>query len=288
MRCERELDKSMNKAHALYIHLLLVLVNLKSLAEQKIEMGKTKLLPTQDDLNPNTKFIDNKTLCLLVDNLALKEKVESEEIYWGENPELLGKLLRQVQESEIYKSYMADEHSSFLEDRKFVSALFMEFIAPNNGLHSFLEEKSIYWLDDFQVSNLAVVKTLKSFKSDSDEYSRLLPIFKDEDDKDFAHNLLKRTLANSDAYKKYVVETASNWDEDRISDMDQLLMQMAICELLNFETIPVKVTLNEYIELSKDYSSQKSKIFINGIIDKLAVRFKEEGLLKKLGRGLVE
>ena len=288
MRCERELDKSMNKAHALYIHLLLVLVNLKSLAEQKIEMGKTKLLPTQDDLNPNTKFIDNKTLCLLVDNLALKEKVESEEIYWGENPELLGKLLRQVQESEIYKSYMADEHSSFLEDRKFVSALFMEFIAPNDALHSFLEEKSIYWLDDFQVSNLAVVKTLKSFKSDSDEYSRLLPIFKDEDDKDFAHNLLKRTLANSDAYKKYVVETASNWDEDRISDMDQLLMQMAICELLNFETIPVKVTLNEYIELSKDYSSQKSKIFINGIIDKLAVRFKEEGLLKKLGRGLVE
>lgn len=287
MKCERELDKSMNKAHALYIHLLILLVNLKSLAEQKIELGKNKLLPTQDDLNPNTKFVDNKVLCLLAENLSLIDKAESEEIFWDENPELQGKLFRQIQESELYKTYMNDSKSSFVDDRKFVSALFMEFIAPNEDLHSFLEEKSIYWLDDFQVANLAVVKTLKSLKPTSDQYSRMLPVFKDEDDKEFAHNLLKRTLVNSADYKKYVVETASNWDEERISDMDQLLMQMAISELLNFETIPVKVTLNEYIELSKDYSSQKSKVFINGVIDKLAVRFKEEGLLKKLGRGLV-
>ncbi len=288
IKCERELDKSMNKSHALYVHLLLLLVNFKTLAEQKIEMGRNKLLPTQDDLNPNTKFIDNKTLCLLAENLSLLEKLESEEVYWDENPELQGKLFRQIQESEIYRTYMADAHSSFIEDRKFVSAIFMELIAPNEDLHSYLEEKSLYWIDDFQVSNLAVVKTLKSLKPESDEYSRLLPVFKDEDDKVFAQELLKKTLVNSVTYKKYVVETASNWDEERISDMDQLLMQMAISELLNFETIPVKVTLNEYIELSKDYSSHKSKVFINGVIDKLADRFKEEGLLRKLGRGLVE
>jgi len=288
IKCERELDKSMNKSHALYVHLLLLLVNFKTLAEQKIEMGRNKLLPTQDDLNPNTKFIDNKTLCLLAENLSLIEKLESEEVYWDENPELQGKLFRQIQESEIYRTYMADAHSSFIEDRKFVSAIFMALIAPNEDLHSYLEEKSLYWIDDFQVSNLAVVKTLKSLKPESDEYSRLLPVFKDEDDKVFAQELLKKTLVNSVTYKKYVVETASNWDEERISDMDQLLMQMAISELLNFETIPVKVTLNEYIELSKDYSSHKSKVFINGVIDKLADRFKEEGLLRKLGRGLVE
>lgn len=288
MKSERELDKSMNKAHALYVHLLILLVNLKSLAEQKIEMGKNKLLPTQEDLKPNTKFIDNKTLCLLAENVSLNDKIESEEIFWDESPEVQGKLLRQIQESEIYKTYMAESSSSFIEDRKFVSDLFMEFIAPNEDLHNFLEEKSIYWLDDFEVSNLSVMKTLKSFKPESDEYSRILPVFKDEDDKDFANNLLKKTLLNSADYKKYVVETASNWDEERISDMDQLLMQMAISELLNFETIPVKVTLNEYIELSKDYSSQKSKVFINGVIDKLAIRFNEEGKLKKLGRGLVE
>ena len=288
VKSERELDKSMRKTHALYLHFLILLVNLKSLAEEKIEMGKNKLLPTQDDLNPNTKFIDNKILCLLAENLSLNDKIKSEEIFWDESPELQGKLLRQIQESEIYKSYMAEVSFSFLEDRKFVSAFFMEFIASNEDLHNFLEEKSIYWLDDFEVSNLTVMKTLKSLKPESDKYSRIFPVYKNEDDKEFANNLLKKTVLNSAVYKKYIVETASNWDEERISDMDQLLMQMAISELLNFETIPVKVTLNEYIELSKDYSSKKSKIFINGVIDKLAIRFNEEGKLKKLGRGLIE
>ena len=288
MKVERELEKSFNQTHALYVHLLLLLVNLKSLAEQKIEKGRNKLLPTQEDLNPNTKFIDNQVLCLLAANLSLLDKAKSEVVYWDENPEIQTKLLRQIQESELYKTYMVGSESSFIDDRKFVSALFMEFIAPNEGLHSFLEEKSIYWSDDFSVVNLSVIKTLKAFKSDTDEYSRLLPLYKNEDDEKYAFNLLKRTLANSADYKKYIVETASNWGEERISDMDQLLMQMAICELLHFETIPVKVTLNEYIELSKDYSSQKSKVFINGVIDKLVIRFKEEGKLKKIGRGLVE
>ena len=286
-KSERDLNNSFDKTHSLYIHLLLLLVAIKKQAEDKIEKGKVKLLPTQEDLNPNTKFVDNKTLSLLAENLSLIEHFENDEIYWDENPELVGKIFRQIQESDMYIKYINEQNTTFIEDRKFVSALFMEFIAANEDVHSFLEEKSIYWLDDFEVSNLSVIKTIKSLKPESDEYARLLPLFKDEDDKVFASNLLKRTILNSADYTKYVVETASNWDEERISDMDQLLMQMAICELLNFETIPVKVTLNEYIELSKDYSSQKSKIFINGVIDKLAVRFKEEGILKKLGRGLV-
>jgi N utilization substance protein B len=286
-KSERDLKNSFDKTHSLYIHLLLLLVAIKKQAEEKIEKRKNKLLPNQEDLSPNTKFVDNKTLTLLAENLSLIEHFENDEIYWDENPELVGKIFRQIQESEMYNKYISEENTTFIEDRKFVTALFMEFIAANEDVHSFLEEKSIYWLDDFEVSNLAVVKTIKSLKTDSDEYARLLPLFKEEDDKEFASNLMKRTILNSSNYTKYVVETASNWDEERISDMDQLLMQMAICELLNFETIPVKVTLNEYIELSKDYSSQKSKIFINGVIDKLAIRFKEEGILKKLGRGLV-
>ena len=286
-KSERDLNNSFDKAHSLYIHLLLLLVAIKKQAEDKIEKGKIKLLPTQEDLNPTTKFAENKTLILLAENLSLTEHFENEEIYWDENPELVGKIFRQIQESEMYANYINDQNTSFIEDRKFVSALFMEFIAANEDVHTFLEEKSIYWLDDFEVSNLAVIKTIKSLKPESDEYARLQPLFKDEEDRTFASNLLKRTILNSSDYTKYIVETASNWDEERISDMDQLLMQMAICELLNFETIPVKVTLNEYIELSKDYSSQKSKIFINGVIDKLAIRFKEEGTLKKLGRGLV-
>ena len=284
---ERDLNKSLEKTHSLYIHLLLLLVAIKKHAEDKIELGINKMLPSAEDLNPNNKFAKNKTLTLLAQNLSLINKYENEEIYWDENPELVGKIFRQIQDSEMYREYLNDSHNSFIEDRKFISALFMEFIAANEDVHSFLEEKSIFWLDDFEVGNLSVIKTIKSLKENSDEYARLLPLYKDEDDKVFASNLLKRTILNSLDYKKYIVETASNWDEERISDMDKILMQMAICELLNFETIPVKVTLNEYIELSKDYSSQKSKIFINGVIDKLAIRFNEEGKLKKLGRGLV-
>ena len=251
-------------------------------------MGINKMLPSENDLNPNKKFTNNKTLALLSTNISLLDKLKHEEIYWDENPELVGKIFRQIQDSETYSNYLIDEHSSFIEDRKFVSAIFMEFIAPNEDVHTYLEEKSIFWLDDFEVGNLSVIKTIKSFKENSDQYARLLPLFKNEEDKIFAFDLLKRTILNSLEYNKYIVETASNWDEERISDMDKMLMKMAICELLNFETIPVKVTLNEYIELSKDYSSNKSKIFINGVIDKLIIRFKKEGILKKLGRGLVE
>jgi len=287
-KCERDLSKSLEKSHSLYLNLLALLVAIKEHAEAKIEMGINKMLPSENDLNPNKKFTNNKTLALLSTNISLLDKLKHEEIYWDENPELVGKIFRQIQDSETYSNYLIDEHSSFIEDRKFVSAIFMEFIAPNEDVHTYLEEKSIFWLDDFEVGNLSVIKTIKSFKENSDQYARLLPLFKNEEDKIFAFDLLKRTILNSLEYNKYIVETASNWDEERISDMDKMLMKMAICELLNFETIPVKVTLNEYIELSKDYSSNKSKIFINGVIDKLIIRFKKEGILKKLGRGLVE
>lgn len=287
-KCERDLSKSLEKSHSLYLNLLALLVAIKEHAETKIEMRINKMLPSENDLNPNKKFTNNRTLALLSSNISLLDKLKHEEIFWDENPELVGKIFRQIQNSETYLDYLNDQHSSFIKDRKFISAIFMEFIAPNEDIHSYLEEKSIFWLDDFEVGNLSVIKTIKSFKENSDQYARLLPLFKNEEDKIFAFDLLKRTILNSLEYNKYIVETASNWDEERISDMDKMLMKMAICELLNFETIPVKVTLNEYIELSKDYSSNKSKIFINGVIDKLIIRFKKEGILKKLGRGLVE
>ena len=288
LKCERELEKSIQHTRSLYFHLLLLLVDLKFLAKTKIEKGKEKLLPSQDDLNPNTKFIDNKILSLLQENLNQFDKSNLEPNYWLGHTDLQTKLLAQIQASDMYSDYMLKSSHSFVDDRKFILNIFKEFIAPNEDLHSFLGEKSIYWLDDFSIVNTSVIKTIKSFKDDELTHNVFMPLFKNEDDKKYAFSLLKKTIINSDDYKKYIGETASNWDEERISSMDQLLMQMAICELLNFETIPVKVTLNEYIELSKDYSSFKSKVFINGVIDKLAVRFKKENKIKKLGRGLVE
>ena len=288
LKCEKELEKSIQHTQSLYAHLLMLLVDLKSLAKAKIEKGRNKLLPSQDDLNPNTKFIDNKILSLLKQNLDQVDKSNLEPNYWLGHTDTQIKLLGQIQASELYRAYMDKSSHSFIDDRKFILNIFNEFIAPNEDLHSFLGEKSIYWLDDFSIVNLSLIKTLKSFKEDKLEQKMFMPLFKNEDDKKYAFSLLKKTIVNSKDYKNYIGETASNWDEERISSMDQLLMQMAICELLNFETIPVKVTLNEYIELSKDYSSFKSKVFINGVIDKLAVRFKKEKKIKKLGRGLVE
>ena len=288
LKCERELENSIQHTQSLYVHLLLLLVDLKLLAKTKIEKGRNKLLPSQDDLNPNTKFVDNKIFSLLQQNLDQVDKSNLQPSYWLGHSDLLTKLLAQIQASELYRAYMDKSSHSFIDDRKFISNLFKEFIAPNEDLHSFLGEKSIYWLDDFAIVNLSVIKTLNSFKEDKLIHKVIMPLFKNEDDKKYAFSLLEKTIVNSEDYKKYIGETASNWDEERISSMDQLLMQMAICELLNFETIPVKVTLNEYIELSKDYSSHKSKVFINGVIDKLAVRFKKEKKINKLGRGLVE
>lgn len=286
--CSQELKKSMEFTHLLYIHLILLLVNLKNIAQEKMEISKNKLLPSNKDMRQHGKFINNKILVLLSKNKLLIDKINTSGSFWNDDPEIQVKLLLQIQESKTYQKYLSDSETSFLADRKFVIDLFKEFIAPNENLHSFLEEKSIYWHDDFSIANLSVIKTLKSLKDMSKSNFKLLPIFKNEDDRKYAFNLLNLTLQNSSVYKKYIVETASNWDEERISDMDQLLMQMAITELLNFDSIPVKVTMNEYIELSKDYSSLKSKFFINGIIDKLVIRFKKEGKLIKLGRGLLE
>ncbi|MAZ30590.1 MAG: transcription antitermination factor NusB [Flavobacteriales bacterium] len=285
---ERELQKSIDQSYSLYLHLLQILVDLKSAAEDKIQKGKTKLLPSHEDINPQSKFANNKILTLLSSNHSLIEKSKQHQIYWKERPEIKNKLFRKIQNSQLYVQYMSSENNTFSLDRKFICDMFIEFIAPNEDLHAFLEEKSIYWLDDFSIANLSVLKTIKSFSEQSDSFARILSLFKDKDDRKYSFDLLNKTLINSSNYKSMIAETSSNWDEDRISDMDQLLLQMAICELLNFETIPVKVTINEYIELSKDYSSQKSRGFINGIIDKLAIKFKKEGILIKLGRGLIE
>ena len=166
LKCERELENSIQHTQSLYVHLLLLLVDLKLLAKTKIEKGRNKLLPSQDDLNPNTKFVDNKIFSLLQQNLDQVDKSNLEPNYWLGHSDLQTKLLGEIQASELYRAYMDKSSHSFIDDRKFILNLFKEFIAPNEDLHSFLGEKSIYWLDDFAIVNLSVIKTLNSFKED--------------------------------------------------------------------------------------------------------------------------
>ena len=160
--CSQELKKSMEFTHLLYIHLILLLVNLKNIAQEKMEISKNKLLPSNKDMGQHGKFINNKVLVLLSKNKFLIDKINTSGSFWNDDPEIQVKLLLQIQESKIYQKYLSDSESSFLADRKFVIDLFKEFIAPNENLHSFLEEKSIYWHDDFFIANLSVIKTLKS------------------------------------------------------------------------------------------------------------------------------
>ncbi len=285
---EIELDNSFKQTQTLYIHLLALMVNLRSVAINKIDKGMSKLLPSEDDLNPNKRFANNQVLRVLSKHKQLQEKTKDSHDFWSDNIELQSKLFKQISASDLYKDYMEASTTSYIDDRKFIISLYIEFIASNESIHSYLEEKSLYWHDDFDVVNKAIIRSIKSLKKDDDSELSLVSLFKDDEDHLFATELMKQTIFNATEYKNYIIETASNWDEERISHMDQIIMQMAICELLNFNTIPVKVSLNEYIELSKNYSGKKSKVFINGVIDKLIKQFRENGQLIKIGRGLLE
>jgi N utilization substance protein B len=285
---EIELDNSFKQTETLYTHLLTLLVNLRLVAIDKIDKGISKLLPSQEDLNPNKRFVDNQVLRVLSQHKQLLHRTKNSHDFWSENNELQSKLFKQISGSDLYKDYMEASATGYVDDRKFVISLYIDFIASNESIHAYLEEKSLYWQDDFEIVNKAVIRLIKSLKQDDDSELPFASLFKDDEDHVFAVDLMKQTISNATEYKKYIIETASNWDEERISHMDQIIMQMAICELLNFNTIPVKVSLNEYIELSKNYSGKKSKVFINGVIDKLIKQFREDGRLIKIGRGLLE
>jgi len=190
-------------------------------------------------------------------------------------------------ESEFYTEYMEDKTRSYLDDRKFVEKLFNKIILISEDLYQVLEEESIYWNDDVEFVVSMIVKTIKKFNELSDSDQSLMPLYKDIEDKDFTKDLLRKAILNHDELREMIKEHSKNWDVDRIAFMDILIMQLAITEFLYFPSIPTKVSMNEYIELSKYYSTDKSRNFINGILDKTLKDLKKEGKIKKLGRGLI-
>lgn len=284
---EKDLVKSMERVYDLYAYMLLFMVKLKHAAEERVEKNKAKKLPSQEDLNPNLKFVNNAVLVALEGNDRLNKYVEANSIGWAEEKELVKKIFDQIRESDLYNEYMNSDRVAFSEDRKFIAQLFIDFIAPNEQLDHFFEEKSIYWVDDLPLINSMVLRTMQSAKKEGKQAITLMDLYKDSEDLGFAKELFRKTLLNEKEYTQMVVEKAKNWEVDRIATMDILLMRMAITEFINFNSIPTKVTLNEYIELSKDYSTPKSKVFINGILDKLVADLTKENKIKKIGRGLM-
>lgn len=284
---ERELFFCIQKTYDLYYLTFGLLLEIADYAENRIEIRRNKHQPTFEDLNPNSKFVSNHIIQLLRSNKQLKTYLEQKKLNWVNYPELVRDIYTFMVESDMYKSYMFDKNRSFLDDRKFIDRLLSNFILITEELYEALEEQSIYWNDDIEFVISMVQKTLKKFTELSDANQRLMPMFKDEEDRDFAKDLLRRTILNHDEIRAMIQEHSQNWDMERIAFMDILIMQLALTEFLYFPSIPTKVTLNEYIELSKFYSTDKSRNFINGILDKTLKELKDKGKINKIGRGLI-
>jgi N utilization substance protein B len=284
---EKELFFCIHKTYDLYHYLFALIIEIADYAESRIEIRRNKHQPTDEDLHPNTKFISNQLIRHLRENRQLNAYLNQTKLSWVNNPELIKDLYLFLVESDFYKEYMEDKTRSFLDDRKFADKVFNKIILATEDLYEALEEQSIYWNDDVEFVVTMISKTIKKFNEHSETDQRLLPLFKDEDDKQFAKDLLRKSIINHDELRELIKTHSKNWDLDRIAFMDILIMQLAITEFLHFPSIPTKVTLNEYIELSKYYSTEKSRNFINGILDKTLKDLKESGNISKTGRGLI-
>lgn len=287
---EKELMGSISRITELYAYMLLFVLELRDVAQKQQDQGKEKRLATEDELNPSTRFVDNKVFKILDENVEFKTLVERKKLSWYLEESMVKKLFNKIKESEVYGKYLYAGAGSFKEDQEILTKIYKKFIWEYELLHHHIEGKSIYWMDDLAIVNVAVLKTISNMKEGAHPASNILSdLFKDEeDDQAFLQQLLAKTAANDSLYEEQIMSAAKNWEVDRIALLDMILMKMGLCEMQNFSGIPVKVSLNEYIELSKDYSTPKSKTFINGILDKLAGQLKVSGEIVKTGRGLVE
>lgn len=310
----KELRKSLDKIYDLYLFELRVFLEVHKMAEERIEKNRQKFRPTDEDLNPNTKFVNNRVLRALAMSAPLQREFEDRKIHWGDSRDLLQTVFNEFRQSETFERYMNSGSSSLKEDKQLLKIFYAEFIVNNETLHAHYEDLDMHWADDLDAAQMFVVKTIKSFQEVSGVvYSKLsrgiqeeakslsdLPagydlhaakltvdLYKDEDDANFGELLLRYTVNEAADNEKLISSKTKNWDTDRIAAVDILLMKMAISELMHFDQIPVKVTLNEYIDLSKEYSTPKSGQFINGILDKLVLQLKEEKKIVKVGRGLM-
>jgi N utilization substance protein B len=285
---ETELHFSIKKTYDLYHLLFAILGELCDFANERIESRKLKNLPTADDLNPNLKFVNNRLIAKLKENKGLNDYLKTNKLNWAMYPDLIRTLFSSLQESELYAEYINSPLDDFQTDRQFCEDIFSIILVNSESMLSELEEQSIYWNDDLDFTISMVIKTIKKFKSEDDNNEYLMSLYKDDEDKEFTTTLFRKALTNNVENRKIIETYTKNWDVDRVAIMDILIMQLALTELTEFPSIPIKVTLNEYIELAKYYSTTKSSNFINGVLDRITKDFKEAGKIVKTGRGLLE
>ena len=286
---EKFLKVSIDNTYTLYLLWLSLLVELQKKASEQISLSANKYISDKSTDVPNPKkFIQNKVLLQLVENKRLTEELDHRKLdNWYLNEEYVKLIYRDMLENEAYLAYMSKGESSYSDDKDLILTLFKTVIAPNDKIYDYFEDDKLTWVDDIPIVNTFLLKHLKKAKESHSESYFLPRLLKDEDDMKFALQLLSKTLLKDAALEKEIEGKTPNWDKDRIAEIDGILLKMAICELLHFPSIPEKVTINEYLEIAKEYSTPKSSIFINGILDKLTREYKADGKLNKMGRGLL-
>lgn len=284
---EKNLMFSIDKTYELYHQLLWLIVDVATLAENRIELGRKKHLSTEEERNPNTKFIENRVVALLRGSENLTDYLAVHKLGWIQYPELIKTLYNSMISSDYYKEYMASPTRSFKEDRKFVENFYTLTVDSCVELENVVEEQSIFWSDDLDFANIMVIRTISNMKASQTEVE-LLPQYKNEDDREYVKELFRHAVVHYNEYYEYIGRFTKNWDVDRIAFMDNLIMVTTMSELIAFPSIPVKVTFDEFIEIAKYYSTPSSSTFINGVLDKVVEALHEEGKIAKSGRGLLE
>lgn len=285
---EKFLFSSLESIQNLYLIMVSVLMEIRRKEEEFLEIAAKKHLATEKDKNPNKKFIKNRVLVSLDKNNLLADNLEKFKIInWKQNDDMILLLLEETKKSKLYIDYLASKENSFEEDKQFVAKLFEEVIATNEKLFDYLEDFRLTWVDDIPLVNTMFLKQLKTLEESNLFILGIPTLYKDAEDKDFAKDLFRKTVLNEQDLAKEYLDRTPNWDPERISEIDTIMLKMAICEFLRFPSIPIKVTINEYLEIAKEYATPKSSIFINGILDNLVKEYQKTNKLNKTGRGLM-
>jgi transcription antitermination factor NusB len=285
---EKFLMHSIDAIQDLYLIMLSSLIEICKKETVFLHLSSQKHLATKEERNPNKKFIKNSIFQILTENNSLSIALENRSINnWTLNDDYIILLLNAIKESELYAKYMSNAVNTFEEDKDFIVDIFSDVIVPNEKLYDYLEDDKLTWIDDIPLVNTHIVKQLKAIKQGEDDNFRVPKLYKDNEDKAYVKDLFRKTVLNEPELAKEYIDKTPNWDSERIAEIDTIILKMAICEFLKFPSIPVKVTLNEYLELAKEYSTPKSSIFINGILDNLVKELESNKRIVKIGRGLM-
>ncbi|MDD4993403.1 MAG: transcription antitermination factor NusB [Paludibacter sp.] len=279
---EKELFHSIEKTYDLYYHLLQLSIEITRFASDRIETKRNKLRPTEEDLNPNTRFIDNSFIAQLSKNIQFNEFLTANKLSWVNDSEIIKVLYEQILASEFYKEYMQAPAADYAADKDIWRKIYKKIMLQSEDLDDSIQDQNIYWTDDIEMVVSFIIKTIKRFDASKGDEQALLPMFKDEEDADFARKLLRNVLTKGDDLRQMIDVNTKNWELDRIAFMDIVIMEVALAELMDFPTIPVNVTLNEYIEIAKTYSTDKSGTFINGVLDNIVGQLRKDNKLIKV------